>query len=326
MAPERRTTRLAPSPTGDLHLGNLRSLLVGWALARRLGWNVVLRIEDLDGDRCRAEWEAVIIQGMRWLGMDWDGSERRQSDRIDQYASAMRPLSEAGLVFSCQRSRRELRAAAEALGAPHAGEGSTISTVAMRPTSPDRLGFTRRAGNHRLMVDPRPETVRDELLGEQEVDVSGRFGDPIVWTWRDTPSYQLAVVVDDLDQGVTDVVRASDLLPSAGLQQRITGLLGGDAPRWWHLPLLLDEGGRRLAKRDGDLTLGRLRSEGTRPEMIIGLLARTCEMQEDADPMTAEAFVSELDPERLRGWAVRDGSAHRDRLRASDYELLRIHR
>ncbi|MEE2681704.1 MAG: glutamate--tRNA ligase family protein [Planctomycetota bacterium] len=313
-----RTTRLAPSPTGDLHLGNARSLLLCWALARSEGWKVILRIEDLDGSRCDPRWEQRIIAGMRWLGLDWDGPVRRQSEDRERYAEAMRTFDVEDRIFTCPRTRRELQAAAEAAGAPHESGRNTVSTAEMRPEDPGRFTFAPGSGNHRLKIEPGTVRVRDLLTGEHDFDLASRFGDPIVWTRDDRPAYQLAVVVDDLEQGITDVVRGIDLLPSAGLQQEIAKLLGGGLPKWWHLPLLLDPEGRRLAKRDGDDTLGAFQEQGIPPERVIGLLARTCEMQEDAKPMSAREFVEGFDVEHFRKWVRRSAAAGGDRLRATD--------
>ena len=322
MTPHSQTTRLAPSPTGDLHLGNARSLLLCWALGRSLGWQVLLRIEDLDGTRCDPKWETLILEGLRWLGIDWDGPVVRQSDELTKYQQAMAALDVDDRVFTCTRSRREVRAAAEAAGAPHEDGRKTISTPAMRPEDASRFRFEPGDCNHRLVIEPGKETVYDECVGRHAFELSTQFGDPIVWTRENTPSYQLAVVTDDLEQGITDVVRAADLLPSAGLQQALAGMLQGTAPRWWHLPLLLDHDGRRLAKRDGDHTLSACRVGGVSPERVIGLLARTCEMQEDASPMSLEQFLNAFDADQLCEWAGRIGVDGETRLQADDITKL----
>ena len=279
---------------------------------------MILRVEDLDGNRCDPSWEEKILEGIRWLGLDWDGPILRQSDELRPYEEAMQKLDARHLVFTCERTRRELRAAAEAAGAPHESGRNIISTVSMRPEAPDRFRFTPGSCNHRLTIEPGMMNVRDEYTGDHTFDLASQFGDPIVWTRENKPSYQLAVVVDDLRQAVTDVVRAVDLLPSAGLQQTIAHTLGGTPPNWWHLPLLLDHDGRRLAKRDGDHTLGSFRERGVQPERILGLLARTCEMQEDAAPLSARDFLESFDTDHIREWARRSASTGEDRLRPTD--------
>ena len=297
-------------------------MLLCWALGRSLGWRVVLRIEDLDGTRCDRKWEELILEGMDWLGIEWDGPVVRQSDALEPYRNAMRTLDAHDLVFRCTRSRREVRAAAEAAGAPHQDGYRTISTPAMRPDDRSWFRFTPGDCNHRIVVEPGSEPVHDECIGDHAFDLSAHFGDPIAWTREDAPSYQLAVVVDDLEQGITDVVRGGDLLPSAALQQHIARKLDGTPPAWWHLPLLLDHDGRRLAKRDGDHTLSALRASGVSPDRVIGLLARTCEMQEDDGPMSPEEFLSAFDADHFRTWAGRIGIEGETRLRPEDMTRL----
>ncbi|MDE0889864.1 MAG: glutamate--tRNA ligase family protein [Phycisphaerales bacterium] len=265
-----RTTRLAPSPTGDLHLGNVRSLLLSWALARRLGWRIVLRHEDLDQERSDEGGCDAIEASLEWLGIDWDGPALRQSDDLEPYRAAMARLAAQRLVFASNLSRREIR---EAVGAPQ-GEGTVVFSASLRPKDPAAFRFDDQAGNYRLIVEPGPEAIRDELRGEREFDPSEEVGDMIVWTKTGRPSYQLAVVVDDDRQGVTDVIRGDDLLSSAARQQRLRRTLGmnGDL-RWWHLPMVHDEHGRRLAKRDGDAGILALRDAGVSADRVVGLVA-----------------------------------------------------
>lgn len=303
MIPQTRTTRLAPSPTGGLHLGNARSFLLNWALGRKEGWSIRMRMDDLDTERCSVEAEEALLASLAWLGMDHDGPIIRQRATPANHRMALERLSEAGLIFACDRSRRDLRAAAEALGAPHESGMNLVSTPAMRPEDRAAWGLQDGPLNHRLALAAGEEVVEDVLLGTRFVDPLERFGDPILWTRRDTAAYHLASVVDDLESGVTDVVRGEDLLPSAALHQRLCRLLGGDPPRWWHLPLMLDHQGRRLAKRDGDLTMSTLRQRGIPPERVIGLLARTSGVQETTEPMSLEDFVQALDVRALTEWA-----------------------
>ena len=316
------TTRLAPSPTGGLHLGNARSLLLCWALARKQGWRVLLRSEDLDQERCSLKSEDAILESLSWMGLDWDEAPTRQSELFQHYRKAIQKLEAAGLLFACERSRKELRAAAEAAGAPH-GAGTTIcSTAAMRPQERSRYCFMPGDRNHRLVIEEGTDTLSDELLGAQSIDVAAVFGDPIVWTRQDAPSYQLAVVVDDLRQGVTDVVRGDDLLDSAALQTRIAIMLGGTPPKWWHLPLLLDSEGRRLSKRHGDITLESLRDTGIPVERLVGLLAKTCNVQTDLAPMSTTDFLDALDLASLRVWAAQNSAQGGDQLTPADMAWL----
>lgn len=322
MPPSSRTTRLAPSPTGDLHLGNVRTLLMNWAIARRSGWEIRMRIDDLDGDRCSPAAEASILANLAWLGIDHDGPVHRQTAGTDGHRAALDALAASGRIFSCDRSRRELRAAAEAAGAPHGAGTNLVSTARMRPEDPGRWGVRPGEHNHRLALEEGLETVTDGFLGERLIDLLPAFGDPILWTRRDTAAYHLANVVDDLEAGVTDVVRGEDLLPSAALHQRLARLLGGTPPRWWHLPLVLDETGRRLAKRDGDLGLGALRDRGVPPERIIGLMARTCGLNPDGIPLEAAEFGTLVELDRIGSWARTESAGGGTRLERTDLERL----
>ena len=290
-------TRLAPSPTGDLHLGNARTFLLNWALARHAGWTIVLRHEDLYSTRASPETCRDIETAMIWLGLDWDEGPFRQSDDPAPYADAMRRLDAARRVFRSELSRREIR---EALGAPHAG-GELRFPATLRPDDPAAWRFTDVNAGHRFAMDDGPETVEDELHGHCTFDPAQEAGDPVVWTRDGAPGYQLAVVVDDLRQGITDVVRGDDLLPSAARQQRIARALGADAPpRWWHLPIVHDSNGRRLAKRDGDDGLLALRDAGATPEKVVGLLLHLSGILGDRVPLSAADAVGLIDRDALR--------------------------
>ena len=308
MTTQTATTRLAPSPTGGLHLGNARSFLLNWAIARRSGWRILMRLDDLDADRSSAEAERGLLESLDWLGIDFDGPVLRQSEAGEQYHDALQVLAEKGLVFRCARSRKELREAADALGAPHETGATIRATASMRPTDPEAWTLGGGDLNHRLALEPGAEQVDDRLLGPLSIDPSDAFGDPILWTRRNVAAYHLASVVDDLAHGVTDVIRGEDLLPSAGLHQRMASLLDGSPPRWWHLPLVLDASGRRLAKREGDRTLASFKARGVPPERIIGLLARSSGLQPTLLPMTLSELLDVLDVELL-GARAREESA-----------------
>lgn len=298
-----RTTRLAPSPTGDLHLGNVRSLLLAWAMGRRAGWRVVLRHEDLDATRSSAEACDGIEASLRWLGLDWDGDSTRQSDDLEPYLEAMRRLEAGRLVFASSLSRREIR---EAAAAPH-GEGELRFPPDLRPEDEASWRFDGGETNYRITTRPGPEIVRDELLGPRRFDPGAEVGDQIVWTKAGRPAYQLSVVVDDDRQGVTDVIRGADLLPSAARQQRLRRDLGIDGDlTWWHLPIVHDETGRRLAKRDGDTGVEALRAAGVPADRIIGLVAGWCGLVDARGPVPAARIPELLDDERLRSMVVRE--------------------
>jgi glutamyl-tRNA synthetase len=292
-----RRTRLAPSPTGDLHLGNARTFLLNWALARREGWTIVMRHEDLDGARTSSQSCLDTESSLRWIGIDWDEGPHRQSDDLRPYLDAMHRLGDARKIFRSELSRREIR---EALGAPHPG-GELRFPASLRPTESDAWGFVDSAVGHRYAMEPGSESVEDELHGSCLFDPGEEAGDPVVWTRDGTPGYQLAVVVDDLRQGITDVVRGDDLLPSAARQQRIARSLGAEAsPRWWHLPIVHDADHRRLAKRDGDDGLGSLRAAGVPPERIVGLLLHVSGLIETRTPEPTSTAVDLIDRATLR--------------------------
>ncbi len=301
--PGPRRTRLAPSPTGDLHLGNARSFLLNWALARHGGWTILLRHEDLDVTRASPNTCLDIERSMAWLGLDWDEGPIRQSDDLDPYLDAMRRLGAARRVYRCDLSRREIR---EAIGAPQAG-GEIRFPASLRPREEADFGFDGPDAGHRYTMPDGHEQVIDELQGDVTFDPAADAGDPVVWTRDGRPGYQLAVVVDDLRQGITEVVRGDDLLSSAARQQRIARDLGGGAPpRWWHLPIVHDADGRRLAKRDGDAGLLALHDAGIPAERIVGLLLHVSGLTPRREPRPASDVIGLLDHAALRTLVERE--------------------
>lgn len=300
--PPTRRTRLAPSPTGSLHLGNARTFLLTWALARGEGWDVLLRIEDLDAERVRPGAIEETRASLRWLGLGHDGEELVQSRDLAPYESAMRRLAARGAIYRCERSRADVRRAASA---PHVEDAETRFPPSLRP-GVEAFRFAEPPANHRLLVDPGSERVRDELHGDRDFDPGLEVGDFLVWTRGGVPSYQLAVAVDDHRQGVTDVVRGDDLLASAARQQLIHRLLEQPVPRWWHLPLVVGPDGRRLAKRREDLHLAFLRSRGVAPERVIGLLAFRSGLLRDRSPISLADFRTLVDPDTLTSLVRRE--------------------
>src|SRR5690606_22498005 len=282
-----------PSPTGALHLGNARTFLITWAIARRLGWRILLRIEDLDGPRIKDGAAEGILDTFRWLGIDWDGEPTVQSRDLSPYADAMRTLARAGAAYPCALTRTEIEQAASA---PH---GSSVSSGAsshetrfppeLRPALHPRE-FVDTATNWRFVAPNEAVGFVDGFLGPQRISPAETVGDFVIWTKRAQPAYQLAVVVDDHRQGVTDVIRGDDLLDSAARQLLLYRALGY-APAQMHLPLVVGEDGRRLAKRHGDTRVERYRACGVRAERLIGLIARWSGVREDRAPMSAEEFV-----------------------------------
>jgi glutamyl-tRNA synthetase len=287
-----RISRLAPSPTGALHLGNARTFLVNWSLARRHGWTLLMRIEDLDGPRVKADAAAATLDLLAWLGIDHDGPAVVQSHDLSPYERAMSDLADRSLVYACDLTRRQIEQAA---AAPHAGEHELCCPASLRPEDPGRFRFDARDTNYRLVVPDREIVIEDRFAGRTVHRPAHEVGDFVVWTRRGVPAYQLAVVVDDARHGVTDVVRGDDLLPSAARQQLIYEALGAVPPRWWHVPLVLGEDGRRLAKRHGDTRLATYREAGVPAARIIGLIADWCGATTGRRQMTAAEFRDEVD-------------------------------
>ncbi len=268
-----QTTRLAPSPTGALHLGNARTFLVNWALARQRGWRIVLRIEDLDSPRVKPGVVEQTIDTLRWLGLDWDVGPIVQSHDLEPSFIAMRELARRGKVYPSSLSRGEVDSGASA---PQEGSGEVVFPASLRPAEfPDE--FTPSGLNWRFVVHDEVVPFADAFAGVQALRPARSIGDFLVWTKRDTPAYQLAVVVDDHRQGVTQVVRGDDLLDSAARQLLVYRALGlAPEPMYTHLPLVRGKDGRRLAKRHGDTRLDTYREQGVAPERVIALAARWC--------------------------------------------------
>ena len=293
--------RFAPSPTGDLHLGNLRTALVAWLFARSAGSRFLVRMEDLDRHQSSVEHERSQLSDLAALGLDWDGEVVRQSDRFALYESAIAELTAAGLTYPCYCTRREIR---EAAAAPHrvpAPEGAYPGTC-RRLSGPERV---------RREAEGRPPAVRlrvgrddgppiaveviDELAGPVRAVV-----DDVVLRRNDgVPAYNLAVVVDDADQGVEQVVRGDDLLSSAPRQRHLGELLGLPHLRYAHVPLALNAAGQRLAKRDGAVTLADRRAMGETPADVLSSLASSLGLAEPGEPVSLAQLRAGFDPARL---------------------------
>lgn len=284
----RRVTRLAPSPTGALHLGNARTFLVTWAMARQQGWRIVLRIEDLDTPRVKPGVVDLTVDLLGWLGMDWDEGPFLQSVDLEPYADAMRLLVAAGLAYPARSTRGELGSDREVDGgasAPQEGSGEAFFAASKRPREMPRVfedaaavGASEGERPAWRFVCPAREVVfQDRFCGAQRHTPASTVGDFILWTKRHQPAYQLAVVVDDHRHGITDVVRGDDLLDSAARQMLLWEALGyGQVSQQCHLPLVRGSDGRRLAKRHGDTRLDQYRAAGVRRERVIGLVAYWC--------------------------------------------------
>ncbi len=284
------TTRLAPSPTGALHLGNLRTFLVNWALAREQSQRILMRIEDLDGPRVKPESTAEILGTLEWVGIDWDGGPMIQTDDLVPYQRAMVHLAQGGWAYPSELSRSEIAAAASA---PQEGGGENRFPIALRPADAAASRVFEDVGTNWRLIVPEGEVVvvDDGFFGRQPIVPSETIGDFVIWTRRQVPSYQLAVVVDDHRQGVTHVVRGADLLDSAARQVLLYRALGaGPVPAYVHLPLVVGADGRRLAKRHGDSRVSMYRAMGVRVEAVIGLMAWWCGVVDSRQEMSLAEF------------------------------------
>jgi len=265
-------TRFAPSPTGYLHLGHVRSALEGWRAAREAGGRFLLRLEDIDRTRCRAEYAAAILDDLAWLGLAWDGPVRRQSEHFDDYQKALDRLAAMGLLYPCFCTRREIaaevaRAGAAPqgdVGAPYPGTCRTLSAAAREDKRRSGRDYALRLDLARALAVTGPLLWIEEGVGgpgPRRADPTP-FGD-VVLARKDTPaSYHLAVTVDDALQGVTLVTRGADLQTATHVHRLLQALLGLPTPRYRHHALVTDAAGRRLAKRDGALAVRALRARG----------------------------------------------------------------
>jgi glutamyl-tRNA synthetase len=289
--------RLAPSPTGLLHIGHARTFWIAAQRAAERGGTLILRNEDLDPQRCRAEFVEAMIEDLRWLGIPWqEGPDcggpfapYTQSDRRGLHLEAWKQLREVGAIYPCTCSRRDVALAA---GAPNDGddepiypgkcrpvesvvgharlslrsglEGWTNASAATQATPDSPAGF-----NWRFCVPDGEEICFTDLhLGPQRITAGRDFGDFIVWRRDDVPAYQLAVVVDDAAMGITEVVRGADLLKSTARQILLYRTLGLPIPEFYHCDLVRDEAGVRLAKRHDSLSIRQLRDAGCTPEQV----------------------------------------------------------
>jgi glutamyl-tRNA synthetase len=324
-------SRLAPSPTGAQHIGNARTFLLAWLSARSQGGRVILRIEDIDSPRVKPWAVQQAMDDLRWLGLDWDegpdlppvpsppssgervrvrgssGLRYIQSQRLDLYRAALTELQSRELVYPCTCTRSDVEAAASA---PHVGqEGPVYPGTCRRRTVADAaaLGNQPFAWRFRLLCPPCQGGVRggesaevdmtfhDLHAGPQRCNLARDLGDFVIAKSDGSPAYQLAVVVDDHDMGITEVVRGDDLIPSTFRQLALYDAFGWTPPQFAHVPLVIGPDGRRLAKRHGDTRLSVLREAGVPAERLVGLLAQTCGLQATPEPISAHDLLGRFD-------------------------------
>ncbi len=289
--------RFAPSPTGDLHLGNLRTAVVAWLSARSSGSGFLVRMEDLDRHQSTAEHERAQLRDLEALGLDWDGEVIRQSDRFAMYDEAIERLARRGLVYDCFCTRREIQMEiAESAAAPHGPPGSYPGTC--RDLDDDARAAHRAAGRTpavRLRSDHSTVTVRDRFAGDYEAVV-----DDVVLRRNDgVPAYNLAVVVDDGLQDVGEVVRGDDLLSSTPRQTKLQELLGYPTPAYMHVPLVMGRDGHRLAKRHGAVTLAQLSAAGVTSSDVLAWIGRSIGLDPDHEAVTTAQLLHRYDPDLI---------------------------
>lgn len=301
--------RFAPSPTGALHLGNLRTALLAWLFARKAGGSFVLRVEDLDMPRVRPRATSQMLDDLVWLGLDWDEGPSIggpfgpyfQSARQALYEAVLAYLREQDLIYPCYCTRAKLNRLASA---PQQGEDMPYYPGTCRNLTPGERRKRERNGERASLRFRAPETpirFRDTIAGEQVESVADVVGDILVRRSDGIIAYQLSVVVDDALMGITQVVRGADLLGSTARQLALYDAIGYPRPREYaHVPLVVGMSGERLAKRDGSVGLEQVRNSGISPEHVLGALAASAGFWPAGTPATPYELLTSFDVARLR--------------------------
>lgn len=295
--------RFAPSPSGRMHLGNAWSALLAWLSVRSQGGEMVLRLEDLDPDRCKKQYCDGVEEDLLWLGLDWDvggsagGENYYQSKRGEYYRDALDALEKQGLLYPCYCTRGQLHAP----NAPHRSDGEVLYPGTCRNlTAGERAEKEKsRRPAVRVTVPDAEFSFVDRVQGTYEENLARDCGDFILRRSDGVYAYQLAVVVDDALMGVNEVTRGSDLLGSTPRQLYLQSLLGFEQPSYCHVPLLCAPDGRRLSKREADLTLEALRGGGIMPEQIVGRLACAAGLIDRPEPISARELIPLFDVKKL---------------------------
>ncbi len=268
--------RLAPTPSGYLHLGHAQTFWIAQKRALSAGGELILRNEDLDSDRCRPQFVDAMIEDLSWFGFKWDeGPDAggfkgpyNQSERLDYYRHSWTILMEAGVIYPSPHSRKDV---AKALTAPHEdGEKEPLFPTELRPKTMRRYSEPGNVNWRYRVPDGLEVAFQDQRTGEQRFTAGKDFGDFIIWRKDGFPSYELAVVTDDFAMAISEVVRGEDLLLSTARQLLLYKSLGWPSPAYFHCPLLKDETGRRMAKRHQSMSLHALREEGYKPVKLRG--------------------------------------------------------
>ena len=287
--------RFAPTPSGRMHLGNVFAALIAWLSVKSRDGHMVLRMEDLDTQRTKEEYAAVLRDDLRWLGLDWDSETPPQSRRSAVYDGYFEKLQDLGLLYPCYCTRSQLHN----VNAPHLSDGTPVYAGTCRNlTESERAAFDR-APAWRVMVSDKTWTVEDKIQGVYTENLVTDCGDFVVRRADGVYVYQLAVTVDDGEAGVTEVVRGRDLLSSAPRQMYLQSLFGFSHPEYAHVPMLLAPDGRRLSKRDKDLDLGQLRQVMS-AEKLLGSLAHSAGLLDKSTPISAVELAKEFSYNKLK--------------------------
>lgn len=284
--------RFAPSPSGRMHIGNVYAALMSWLSTRKQGGRWVLRIEDLDPQRSKPLYSDLIRRDLEWLGLSWD-EEYIQSERFHIYAEHLRLLQERKLTYPCYCTRADIMATQ----APHESDGRVVykgtcrQYLGVQPSGPSTT---------RILVPNEDIQFVDKVYGPQCINLANHCGDFILQRKDGAWAYQLAVVVDDALMGITEVVRGEDLLLSVPQQLYLYRLFGYDAPAFAHIPLLKNEAGQRLSKRDKAVDIGVIRDSGTTPAELIGRIAHIAGLTPTPSPILPDALISDFDFSKLK--------------------------
>ena len=288
--------RFAPTPSGRMHLGNGFAALMSWLSPKSRGGDWILRMEDLDTLRTKAEYAELLRDDLRWLGLNWDEETEPQSTRSAVYDRYFGELREKNLLFPCYCTRSQLHN----VNAPHLSDGTNVYAGTCRNLTAELRAAQKRQPSWRVMVPDREFALHDLVQGDYRENLLTDCGDFVVRRADGVYVYQLAVTVDDGESGVTEVVRGWDLLGSAPRQMYLQELFGFEHPEYAHIPMLMAPEGRRLSKRDQDLDMGALRNR-LKPEQLIGVLAHAAGLTEDASPISARELASVFDWSKISG-------------------------
>ncbi len=292
--------RYAPSPTGPLHMGNLRTALLAWLHSRLQDGQFYLRMDDLDKPRTVDGSADQILRDLEWLGLDWDGRVLYQSQRTSVYQDAFEQLNDQGLVYPCFCSRKDIQ---QAVSAPHSHSMVYPGTCGDFSQAEQALKHQQKQPAARVRVAGSVIGFTDGCLAAQQENLSQQCGDFVIKRADGLFAYQLAIVVDDMEQGVTDVIRGADLLESTARQLYLMQQLQPDfsAPHYWHVPLMLDAQGERLAKRDGAKSIAEWQAEGRDQNQLVAYLANSVGLIDQIPSISAEQLLAQVS---LNSWVA----------------------